>query len=95
MDQLRRQAEQIFQEIVSLSDDERQKSLRDNCDNVEVRSEVERLLESDRTQGGGLMDDATDVQATRGATSVDVHLGDRIGPYKLLQQIGEGGMGSA
>ena len=94
MDPLRRQAEQVFQEIVSLSEAERQRFLRDHCDDDQVRSEVNKLLEADRLQGGGLTIDGAGTSVAEDVTSVDVQLGSRIGPYKLLQQIGEGGMGS-
>src|SRR4051794_10995460 len=52
---------------------------------VQLQAAVEALLHS-HAQSQGLLDA---VQAP-----LAVHLGTHIGPYKLLQQIGEGGMGT-
>jgi serine/threonine protein kinase len=65
-----------------------------------IRERVERLLKAHDRAGGFLQVPATDVHAIGGATadqpeptqSLEI-LGSRIGPYKLLQKIGEGGMG--
>jgi len=59
-------------------------------DNTELRERVELLLKSHQAQGsihGG------DPDATGGGAFAGERSGTVIGPYKLLQQIGEGGMG--
>src|SRR5579864_2832177 len=56
-----------------------------------LRRRVERLLEANDRTAGILErgpDGPTDPHEPTGE-----RLGDRVGPYKLLQQIGEGGMG--
>jgi serine/threonine protein kinase/Flp pilus assembly protein TadD len=61
--------------------------------NRELRQRVERLLEAQLKAGEFLELPAADVLATD-IRPVTEHPGDVIGPYKLLQQIGEGGMGT-
>jgi len=58
----------------------------------QLRAEVEALLEAHQ-QSGDLLD-AADVGESATMTLPPLeHPGTQIGPYKLLQQIGEGGMG--
>jgi serine/threonine protein kinase len=53
----------------------------------DLRQRIERLLEAD-DKAAGILERSPD-----GFTAPHERPGDRIGPYKLLQQIGEGGMG--
>ncbi len=65
-------------------------------DHPELRREVEILLEA-HAQAGAFLESGTRVEQTisqGGAEqTVPEQAGAQIGPYKLLQQIGEGGMG--
>jgi eukaryotic-like serine/threonine-protein kinase len=76
----------IFLEAVEIaSSTERAAFLEQACGNDrQLRVAVEALLSSHQQSHGIL--DTTAVQITE-------HPGTQIGPYKLLQQIGEGGMG--
>ena len=75
------------------SAEERSKYLDEACQNdPQVRGRVEALLRAHSDAGNFL-----DGQAPRGGPSLDLPItekpGTLIGPYKLLEQIGEGGMG--
>jgi serine/threonine protein kinase len=56
-----------------------------------LRANVEELLLSEETAGGFLADPKRD--ASTASAQVTEREGDRIGRYKLLQKIGEGGCG--
>jgi serine/threonine protein kinase len=84
----------IFEVAVRLPADQRAAYLDQACgDNPALRHEVESLLQAHDAPGSLL----AGVSAGPGRTVDDQPLaegpGTRIGPYKLLQQIGEGGMG--
>jgi serine/threonine protein kinase/tetratricopeptide (TPR) repeat protein len=60
----------------------------------EVRQRVEALLQAYENAGSFLESPAADAALTVATSSNAEVIGTRIGPYKLLQQIGEGGMGT-
>ncbi len=80
--------ETIFHKATELgSEAERAVYLDRACaSNPELRAKVEKLLEA-QARAGGFMRDPTPAPAMEKP-------GARIGPYKLLQVIGEGGMGA-
>ncbi len=91
----------IFCTAVELdSDIERADYLARACGpDAELRNRVDKLLAA-QARAGSFMEDSDDADADPDATidrPVDPHgmepTGTRIGPYKLLQVIGEGGMG--
>ncbi len=90
---------EIFQRAVQLPAHERSAYLDQACgDNVELRQEVESLLVAHDTANGFMEQPAFQFSAaaddlTSGYQSLAEGPGTVIGPYKLLQQIGEGGMG--
>jgi len=100
-------AEEIFHAAREKSDPaERASFLEGACGNdASLRAKVESLLTADADAGKFLKEvsrgsdpDATIPQAARGVVSQarvapSEHVGDQIGRYKLLQQIGEGGFG--
>src|SRR6185295_2688891 len=59
------------------------------------RKKIEELIDADAAAGGFLAppDEPADNSATALATTLTEESGARIGPYKLLQKIGEGGCG--
>ena len=81
----------IFNEAIAReSGEQRMKYLDDACANhPEVRARVEALVVAHSEAGGffGGQPAATEIEPIREKS------GTQIGPYKLLQQIGEGGMG--
>lgn len=80
--------EEIFEAAAAMPAEERAAYLDKACaDQPELRAYVEALLRShDAT---GLMEDHT---AVVGGQPLTEQSGERIGRYRLLQQIGEGGL---
>src|SRR5262245_1190914 len=58
-----------------------------------LRQRVERLLERHQASGSFLQSGAQDLDATVTVPAITEQPGTVIGPYKLLEQIGEGGFG--
>ena len=85
----------VFTQALSLRPEERDRYLSEACKgDAEFRSRVEALLQAYEQAGEFLGRPAADRPA-KGvqASPVGEKPGDRIGHYKLLQQIGEGGCG--
>jgi eukaryotic-like serine/threonine-protein kinase len=81
----------VFNEALALSASERDAYLNEACrDDPALRSRVASLLAAHRAAGGFLQEPPAG--ASRLASSEEKS-GDRIGRYKLLEQIGEGGCG--
>ena len=80
----------IFDEASEIADAEQRRAFvaRACDDNEALRREVEELLAAHETAGGFLADPKRDESA-----ALTLKEGDRIGRYKLLQKIGEGGCG--
>lgn len=81
----------VFSEAIHLPAGERVSYLKRACrDNEDLRRRVERLLEYHDQVDSFLERSAAEATA---ANYIGEKPGDRIGRYKLLQQIGEGGCG--
>jgi serine/threonine protein kinase len=93
MNETRRfQAEKLFQQAVDLPPDARRPFLDQHPEiDPSVRSEVEKLLDYHEKEGGASFPDFEDSEEA--AEEGDL-AGRRIGPYKILQLIGEGGFGA-
>src|SRR5262245_45586342 len=87
-----KQVEALFAEASELPEPDREKLLETACgDDAELRDEVRSLLAA--TQGSeDALADVVGAAAARYADS-QTHVGRRIGPYRLIEQIGVGGMG--
>ncbi len=87
----------VFNEAAELSGDRRREYLDGACKNQpELRDRVEALLTAAEKEDDFLAS-PTDVAAfssTTPVTSLTERPGTQIGPYKLLQTIGEGGFGT-
>src|SRR5205809_1035527 len=90
-------ANELFLEALKLrSGEERQEHLDVACaGDSALRAEVEALLEASGQAGSFLESPAVslNVVSIMGEPWVIEQPGAMIGPYKLLEQIGEGGMG--
>lgn len=80
-------AKSAFDAVVDLAGAEREVALQRACgDDLELRARVESLLEAAERDGEFLSDPEP-------AANDSPALGLRIGPYRLLERIGEGGFG--
>src|SRR5262245_5848104 len=89
------QADSIFWQANQIaSPGEREKYLAAACgENASLRVEVDELLEAYPKVERFLERPAAEAGITEDRPSFSEHVGSKIGPYKLLQKIGEGGMG--
>src|SRR5262245_4691943 len=87
--------ETIFGRAIELeSPTERAAFLDRACENdPQLRSEMEKLVADHFKAGGFLQHPAIQDGPTIGMPEITYHAGSLIGPYKLLEQIGEGGFG--
>ena len=76
------------------SSDERQKYLDEACaGDATLRQQIEQLIHNHFNAGSFLEPPASPVAATLDMPPLTETVGSVIGPYKLMEQIGEGGMG--
>src|SRR5207237_6926868 len=86
---------EIFFEAVALSPDEREKFLDRKCADVDLRREVELLLEA-REQGKDFPKDLSAVAVVRDSyqqSEAEKHIGRVIDKYRIVRELGRGGMG--
>ena len=87
----------LFEEALARPDDERSAWLRRACgDNPALYNEVEALLDGDAHQHTLFDGRAADLLAPSDfdAAFAFSRLGERVGPWELVERIGEGGMGA-
>src|SRR5262245_10063922 len=80
--------------LAKQSPEERAAYLEQACAGDEdLRRSVERLLNAYPIVGSFLEPSSADIAVTTDSQPISERPGTVVGPYKLLQQIGEGGMG--
>lgn len=85
---------EIFSAAAKLPVEERDEFLDRACGgDAKLRREVEALLSAHDAPGGPLLEPPQALLATLDREPIAERPGMRVGPYKLLQEIGEGGMG--
>lgn len=86
----------IFDQAVEIESDAERLAFLDRicAGQPEMRLKVDALLAAYGNVGDFLERPVIDLSATSAASSGGNQVGETIGPYKLLQQIGEGGMGT-
>jgi eukaryotic-like serine/threonine-protein kinase len=85
--------ETIFAVAAQKPPAERPAYLAEACgEDAILRAKVERLLKA-HDAAGGFLEGRADGSATQAYTPIAERVGTKIGPYKLMEQIGEGGFG--
>ncbi|MEZ4415808.1 MAG: serine/threonine-protein kinase [Gemmatimonadota bacterium] len=90
------EVEALFHSALEQRPQERRRWLEEACPDVEVRSEVEALLASEEAAGGGTFIDGA-VRVAAGALEQEEgssRAGQRFGAWRLIEEIGRGGMGT-
>jgi serine/threonine protein kinase len=89
------QEQSLFIEALEKTDPAERAAFLDRvcADDPALRRRLERLLQRHAQTGGFLDSPAIGPTATLEGPAVSERLGKVIGPYKLMEQIGEGGMG--
>ena len=78
----------LFQEAAERTGDDRERFLAERCaEDTALRAEVERLLDSDKCVQSRFLEGASQKKT-------EIAMPGRIGRFRLLRRIGEGGMGS-
>jgi len=90
------QIKEVFQAALDLAPDERTAYVRGACaSDPEALREVESLLASEQDSAGFLADSAEQlVPELLEEEAPDALVGRRIGPYRIVREIGAGGMGT-
>ena len=91
-----REIEEIFHQAMEVRAEERSVYLDRACsDDKNLRGEVDSLI-SAYESNSGLLDEAAVTLAMKvlGSTSVESMAGKEVGPYKILNLLGQGGMGA-
>ncbi|HQU82402.1 MAG TPA: protein kinase [Pyrinomonadaceae bacterium] len=87
-----RQIKELFNSAVELDEKDRESFLSANCDDAELRAEVEKML-SFATEDEA--DDTLEQNAFEILSNINPDkIPERIGNYKILREIGRGGMGA-
>lgn len=95
MSERRNKIEALFEKALERPPDEREAWLAAHCDDAELRVEVERLLVAHARTEGLLEVPIHDLAAEIIAAPEDEEamIEQRVGPYRLVEKIGRGGMG--
>ena len=87
-------AETIFLQALEIdSESEREAFVRERCEDSGIRQEVKELLLANADMNSDFLREPTAAGSGLRDREFSEMVGSVIGPYKLLQQIGEGGMG--
>src|SRR5262245_47179365 len=87
-------AEAIYFAALAKTPEQRTAFLDEACaGNADLRRRVERMLEVQPQLGGFLQEPAAELVATVDQPPAAECTGDMIGPFRLLEKIGEGGFG--
>src|SRR5262249_10397512 len=86
--------DEIFWDAAHIASPDEQRAYLDQAcaDDVDLRRRVEELLRA-RSQADSFMEDPVYSLSEPHAEPITERPGTVIGPYKLMEQIGEGGMG--
>lgn len=89
-----KKVKEIFAEAVEMTPDDREKYLSEKLQNKpEVRQKVEQMLLADQTDNDVIDNPVLDVSVFWNKEKLEDLIGQKIGNYKILNEIGRGGMG--
>jgi tetratricopeptide (TPR) repeat protein len=90
------QIENLFHELADFSLSQREHYYEQNDVAADVRRELERLFSFDKGTSDSSMREAIGQAAGRVAAEIEesIGIGSRVGPYRLLDVLGRGGMGA-
>ncbi len=89
------QVKAVLEQVLDLAPEQRKAFLDGACrDDHALRQEVESLLLEADDGGDGLLQSPVHVSVKNGPLRGGPLVGCRIGPYQILEMIGEGGMGT-
>jgi len=89
------QVKAVLEQVLDLVPEQRKAFLEDACrDDHALRQEVESLLLEEDDGGDGFLQSPVRVSLKNGPLKERPLVGCRIGPYQILEMIGEGGMGT-
>jgi tetratricopeptide (TPR) repeat protein/tRNA A-37 threonylcarbamoyl transferase component Bud32 len=84
--------EELFLSAAELPSAEREEFLQSECPDAEIAREVRSLLAYDDAQGASL--DHVVLRAAASLIGADPLIGVHLGPYRITQELGKGGMGT-
>ncbi len=87
----------LFQAATALAPEAQAAYLAEACpEDAEIRAEVLGLLAADRDSGGRpfLSQAVDDARASLSAEAGTARIGEQVGPYRLVRELGQGGMGT-
>ncbi len=87
-----KQVRALFDEVSELPREQWQSALGERCDDAAIREEVEQLLRS-QTVGLSRVSNRLDEALAR-AFAPELGVGQRLGPWRLVERIAQGGMGT-
>jgi non-specific serine/threonine protein kinase/serine/threonine-protein kinase len=86
---------QVLSHALELDTGERRVFLDSTCANdAELRAEVDQLLDQQVDSSSDILEQCASDAASRLRPESDSRTGTRIGPFKIVREIGHGGMGS-
>lgn len=87
-------ARALFDAALELDVDARAEYLEQHCADADLRTYVQRLLEAEARQTAESQRVAASIEtALAEAQAAEVRVGDRLGPWRLVGELGAGGMG--
>jgi len=85
---------EVLEQAVVLAPEQRFSYLEEACaGDLELRREVESLLASHEAACSGFLNTPAELPRQQESEGASVHRGRRIGPYVVVEAIGQGGMG--
>jgi len=89
------QVKTVLEQVLDLAPEQRKAFLDEACrDDHALRQEIESLLLEADDGGDGLLQSPVHVSLKNGPPREGSLVGCRVGPYQILEMIGEGGMGT-